>query len=549
MRAPSPGIDSAAQGTAPISALATRRVGELGSRAFAVGIGATTAAFAVFVLIHLTSWPPHEDETLALFVGRKSLTGVLSTVLDHRGGAPLHFLLAWAVAHLGGGLTALRVLSALFAIAAIPVIALLAARLAGRLAALVGTVVAAASWMLLFHAIYGRMYSLFLLTSALSYLALLAAFEHGGRKRFAVWVLAILATLATHPYGALVLASQGAYVLLRREHRRDALIALGAVAVLGIPFWRTDLVLAGRFDVHVGGGGAKLGSPISVLGYLVNVAGDFSSGRRAVLIPTLVVAGIGLVWLVRARPSAALLCGTAIATPALALTAASLGSDTAPESRHLIFTIPFFVALIGAGAAFLVERRPLVGALAAVVAIGWLVHSELAWARYKTPAYFRGERQVRVEGRAAAADWLARTGRSDDVLFGYSPLFLGAWERDAGFSSRVVPRADGTLALTTLRSWPAPLGRGVWVFDATSPNNVSYHLTIPLRRPVPAAEYEARVFGPFLVIRSRRPTMTVARFLHQSEAVMQVGRSLLIGDADVNLHTVLVAEGRLGSTR
>ena len=40
---------------------------------------------------------------------------MLDTVLGQRGGAPLHFLFAWGVAHLGGGLTALRLVSAAFA--------------------------------------------------------------------------------------------------------------------------------------------------------------------------------------------------------------------------------------------------------------------------------------------------------------------------------------------------------------------------------------------------------------------------------------------------
>ena len=47
--------------------------------------------------------------------------------------------------------------------------------------AIVATILASASWMLLFHGVYGRMYSLFLFTSLLSFLALLEATETGGR--------------------------------------------------------------------------------------------------------------------------------------------------------------------------------------------------------------------------------------------------------------------------------------------------------------------------------------------------------------------------------
>src|SRR5213080_482285 len=95
------------------------------------------AGVASLLAVLLDAWPPHEDEALALFVGRGSLPHVVHTVIAVRGGAPLHFLLAWGVVHLGGGLTALRVVSLLFAVASIPLIALLGARLADRLVGLV----------------------------------------------------------------------------------------------------------------------------------------------------------------------------------------------------------------------------------------------------------------------------------------------------------------------------------------------------------------------------------------------------------------------------
>src|SRR5205085_7246231 len=125
-------------------------------------------------------------------------------------------------AHAGGGLIGLRLVSVLFAVAAIPVVALLGARLTDRTTALAATAIVSASWVLLFHGIYGRMYSLFLFTSALSFLALLHALDYGGRRPWALWGLAVLATVATHPYGILVLGAQGLYVLLLRRRLREA---------------------------------------------------------------------------------------------------------------------------------------------------------------------------------------------------------------------------------------------------------------------------------------------------------------------------------------
>ena len=136
----------------------------LAARWFPLGVGAITVGTAAFLFHQLLAWPPHEDEALPLFVGRHPLDQMFQVVLEERGGAPLHFLLAWAVAHLGLGLEGLRAVSACFAVVSLPIVALLLARLAGRLPALLGTLLVATSWTFLFHGVYGRMYSLFLCT-------------------------------------------------------------------------------------------------------------------------------------------------------------------------------------------------------------------------------------------------------------------------------------------------------------------------------------------------------------------------------------------------
>src|SRR5438128_12545694 len=183
-----PAVVSAGRRVARTAALA----GELRRRSFELGVAACALAVGAFLIVQLTAWPPHEDETLALFVGRQSFGGLLDTVLDQRGGAPLHFVLAWIVAHAGGGLAGLRFVSAIFATATVPVVALLGARMAGRATGLAATVLCSASWMLLFHGVYGRMYSLFLFTSALSFLALLHATERRTKRAWAFWVVAML---------------------------------------------------------------------------------------------------------------------------------------------------------------------------------------------------------------------------------------------------------------------------------------------------------------------------------------------------------------------
>src|ERR671937_2213762 len=204
--------------------------------AFWAATAAVTVVVAGVLAWFLRTWPPPEDEGLALFVGRGTLGHVLQTVITERGGAPLHFLLAWAVVHLGGGLTALRALSLVFAVASVPLIALLGARLADPAAGVVASVLAAASWVFLFHGVFGRMYSLFLFASLCAFLALLA-------ERYALWGVSLVLVLASHPYAVLVVAAQTLFVLARRTRLRAALTTLAIVAVVAIPFWWADVVL------------------------------------------------------------------------------------------------------------------------------------------------------------------------------------------------------------------------------------------------------------------------------------------------------------------
>jgi hypothetical protein len=503
-------------------------------------------AVAAFLVARLTAWPPHEDETLALFVGSRKLGELLNIVLDERGGAPLHFLFAAAAAHSGGGLVALRLVSAVFALASIPLVTLIALRLTDRTTALAATILTSASWVLLFHGIYGRMYSLFLFTSALSYLALLWALERDGAWRFALWGLAAIACVASHPYGALVLASQGLYVLAARRHLKEALVAFTAVGVVGIPFWLADLRLANRFDVGVAGpSGGKLGRPLPVLEYLADVAGDFTASWWIVRVPVLLLAGYGLYRLARTRRSAAALVVCVFATPTLAMLLARLGGSASPESRHLIFALPFFMTILAVGLVAVARRF---GSAVLVFGLAALVVAEAGWTYAKTPALVTGDPAVRVAGREAASDWLAATSRPDDIFFGYEPVYLGAWERNRDVGRILIPRADSKLAASRLGELQRPLGRGVWVFDAYDTNNCpcARRLDIEARAPWPSSRYEVRAFGPYLVVRTRERTETPKAYLDDAAQVMIVGKSLFIGDADINFVTVRRAADRLG---
>ncbi len=528
-----PTVDS--QPTPPTAAVSLPAM--LVGRWFALGVTAIAIAATAFFLARLTAWPPHEDETLALFTGRSSLIDTIRHVTRERGGAPLHFILAWGVAHAGFGWRGLRLVSAILAVASVPAMAILGRRLVNARTALLGTALASGSWLFLFYGTFGRMYSLFLLTSVLAAMALLRAVDSNRARDWALWGVAILATVASHPYGALVVAAHGLFVLLaHRERLRAAIFAFAGVLVAGMPFWITDLTLAGRFDVGVGGGGRQLGGPSAVASFAWQVAGDFSSGRRWLLILILCLAAVGAA---SVRWETTALGLSLAAVPLVAFLLARLHTAAAPQTRHLIFVLPLFSLLVAAGIVRVARRLPAL----AVVAVAGLLVAEVGWAWHRTPGLVKGEAPARVAARHQASAWLASSARPDDVLFGYEPIYLGAWEQNRDFSTTIVPRADAVLAYRVLKR-TTRLGRGVFIFDGSDPHNRRPTLTIPLRSPQPSTAFDVRRFGPFLVVRTRAATQTPQRFLALAEATERLGRELGLDDAVINLDIVLATERR-----
>jgi hypothetical protein len=517
--------------------------------AYRLGVAGITAALAAFLLLQGIHWPAHEDETLVFFVSRQPLGDLFSTVFEQRGGAPLHFLLAKAMVTVWPGLLGLRLISVVFAVASVPVMAALVSRLTDRRTALLATAIAAASWMMVYHGIYARMYSLFLFTSALSFLLLLRAVGRRDPWRWAAWALATLAAIATQPYGAFVLAVGAAFVLARRRAHvfplRPALISIAAVTLLALPLWLVYRVLAARFRVGLTGeSGSKLGSPLDVFAYLFRVAGDFTAGWALTAALVIVVAVVGLLTLVRTRPAAAFLSVAVFLIPTVAFLLTRSGSSVSLESRHLIFALPFFAMLVGAGLLRLASLARTRAPAALALGLGVLLAAEIGWGWDRTPWMYAGEPGARKAAREEAASWLGATSRADDVLFGYEPVYLDAWEKGAPFGAVFVPRADPKLALERLDKAPKPLGRGVWVIDASDQLNVArQRMTISGRAPGP--QFEARAFGPFLVVRTKAPVKTEETFLRDTAVVEFNARALEIGDAGLNLQTAVNALARL----
>ena len=135
------------------------------------------------------------------------------------------------------GAAAVRSVSALALIAAVPVAYLALRRLAGAPAALATAALLAVSPLLGFYALDARAYGLLVLTGLLSVWAFGAVLCDGATpRRLVLWALAAAAAIWTHWFaGFLVLAEVVALLWLRPQARRGTLLAAGGVLLALLP--------------------------------------------------------------------------------------------------------------------------------------------------------------------------------------------------------------------------------------------------------------------------------------------------------------------------
>ena len=94
--------------------------------------------------------------------------------------------------------------------------------------------------------------------------------------------------------------------------------------------------------------------------------------------------------------------GCVVLVPVLLLAPARFSQSASPETRHLIFMLPFFSTALAAGLVALIRQR-----IALASALVLLFAAQIGWAWHRTPALFEGESATRIETRQEASD-LAR---------------------------------------------------------------------------------------------------------------------------------------------
>jgi Dolichyl-phosphate-mannose-protein mannosyltransferase len=369
---------------------------------------------------------------------------VLDTVMVDRGGAPLHFLLAHAFFWVDPSAEALRWLSVVAALVAVPLCFDLARRLGGTAAGIVAAVVAASSTALGVYGTFGRMYVLFVLVAALAADLFVRALQLRTQRAVVAAGAAAWLLPAVHPYGAIpaVVELAVAAVIWRGRSIRAAL-PVAAIALAAVPFLLADLRLADR--AQVGSGGRAIASPNDAWDELVAGLSAFAGGAglRFVWFTGLAVAG--LVVLARRHPGVAALALSVAVPPAL-IVLLPAGSQPDLSPRHLFYALPLWAAAIGVGVAWTrhrVRERAWVLVVAFICVLAATAPSsslrdprELGLLPTETPPTVRAER--------------------GDLLFPYAPPFLARLGdvRDA----LALPQGPGEEILEALEHADEPIG-------------------------------------------------------------------------------------------
>ncbi len=385
----------------------------------------------------------YEDEAVAGLISMRPLGEVLETVMLDRGGAPLHFVLAHGVFAVDTSADALRWLSVVCAVAAVPLCFDLGRRLGGQAAGLVAAAVAASSTALAVYGSFGRMYALYVLVAALAADLFVRALELRTQGSVAAAAAAFWMLVAVHPYGLIpaLVALAVAAMLWRGRSLRSALPV--AVAVLAsIPFVLADLRLADRSDV--GEGASALASPGDAWGELVAAVSAFAGGSGVFLVVFTGLAVAGLVVLAAQRPAVAALA-VAFAVPPVLFVLIPAGSQPDLSPRHLFYGLPLWAAAIGVGVAGL--RRWIPDRAWPVV-----VAAVIAGAVVAPASALRDPRELGLLPTATPEPVRAGAG---ELLFPYATPFLAGigGVRDA----LALPQGPGDQILRTIEHADEPI--------------------------------------------------------------------------------------------
>lgn len=323
------------------------------------------------------------DEAQSVAIATEPTPGAVLAALREDGAPPLYYLLlAGWTSLFGTSDLAVRSLSGLASVAALPLVWALGRRLGGATVATAALLLLATNPFAIRYATETRMYALLVLLTAAAGLVLLRVLDRPGRGAQAALALLTGLLLLTHYWALFLVATVGGGLLLRArlaagQRRRAALRAAVAVAAGGLAFVPWLPVFLFQMQ-HTGAPWAAAVHPRD----LVDVVGDwaldgsFLGSLLALLLAALVVLGLAgragegrsVVIELRALEPGRTLGLVVAVTLAVAFLAGLTGSAFA--SRYTSIVLVPGLLLMALGFRAFGDRRVRAGLLAAVVLLG-----------------------------------------------------------------------------------------------------------------------------------------------------------------------------------
>jgi mannosyltransferase len=180
------------------------RIGAGSSHAFAFAVAAVTALAVPVVLHRIGAEPLSRDEVWSMSIADASTAHAFRVVWNREANMTLYYLSLHAWLQLGDGAVFARVLSAVFAVASVPLLALLARRAFGPQAAIVAAVALVVNPYFIRYGQEARAYSLTLLLAVASSYLLVRAVESRRDRDWWLYTLTAVALVYAHMLASLL---------------------------------------------------------------------------------------------------------------------------------------------------------------------------------------------------------------------------------------------------------------------------------------------------------------------------------------------------------
>ncbi len=197
---------------------------------FLIGLTLVAAALRLVTIDVQSFWL---DEAYTVSLVRRDFFDMLSQIPVSESTPPFYYILAWLWTNVfGHGEIGLRSLSAVFGTATVPVVYLVARRVAGVRAGLIAAALTVVNPLLVWYSQEGRAYALMVLLGALSILFFIEALQSPRRAVWIRWTVVSALALATHYFAVFLIAAEIVWLFVAMPKLRRTLVIASTPVVL-----------------------------------------------------------------------------------------------------------------------------------------------------------------------------------------------------------------------------------------------------------------------------------------------------------------------------